>query len=36
MTWNITKEGVRTRVAMLNSQPFESQLKSMAPDEQGN
>ena len=22
MTWNVTKEGVRTRVAMLNSQPF--------------
>ncbi len=22
MTWNITKDGVRTRVAMLNSQPY--------------
>jgi hypothetical protein len=36
MTWNITREGVRTHVAMLNSQPFEFQLKSMAPEEQGN
>ena len=22
MVWNVTKEGVRTRVAMLNSQPY--------------
>ena len=22
MVWNITKDGIRTRVAMLNSQPF--------------
>jgi ribonuclease Z len=22
MTWNVTKDGVRTRVAMLNSQPY--------------
>jgi ribonuclease Z len=22
MVWNVTKEGIRTRVAMLNSQPY--------------
>ena len=26
MVWNVTKDGVRTRVAMLNSQPFPATL----------